>query len=151
MRLYQAAKGNEKGIASWIAAIQSDFATLRAKWCVTDKYEDANHLPEVSVAEGIDLTATVGEEITLNGTAEDPGLGDTATFRWYHYPLGRYLSSEAEDEAGNPVAIEVTTSGENRGNSNIYSSRRCKIGATPSISLWKASTVAEPIRWLIRG
>ena len=127
VRLYQAAKGNEKGIASWIAAIQSDFA-MRAKWCATNKYEDANHLPEVSVAEGIDLTATAGEELTLNGIAEDPD-GDTTTFRWYHYPLGDTYQ-EAEDEEGNPVAIEVTTSGENQETATFTVPEDAKSGDT---------------------
>ena len=127
VRLYQAAKGNEKEIASWIAAIQGDFA-MRAKWCVTDKYEAANHLPEVSVAEGIDLTATAGEEITLNGTAEDPD-GDTTTFRWYHYPLGDTYQ-DGEDEDGNPVAIEVTTFGENQETATFTVPEDAKSGDT---------------------
>lgn len=79
---------------------------------MTDKYEDANHLPEVSVEEGIDLTVKAGDEITLNGTAVDPD-GDTTTFRWYHYPYGDTYA-EAEDEDGNPAAIEITTSGDNQ-------------------------------------
>jgi len=127
VRLYQAAKGNEKGIAQWIAAIQSDFA-MRAKWCVTDKYEDANHLPEVSVEEGIDLTAKAGDEITLNGTAVDPD-GDTTTFRWYHYPYGDTYE-EAEDEDGNPVAIEVTASGENQETATFTIPEDAKSGDT---------------------
>ena len=51
-RLFQAAKGNEKGIAFWIAAIQSDFA-MHAAWCVTPNYDDANHAPTVTVTEGL--------------------------------------------------------------------------------------------------
>lgn len=80
------------------------------------------------MAEGIDLTATAGEEITLNGTAEDPD-GDTTTFRWYHYPLGDTYQ-EAEDEAGNPVAIEVTTSGENQETATFTVPEDAKSGDT---------------------
>ena len=110
VRLYQAAKGNEKGIAFWIAAIQSDFA-MRADWCVTPAYEDANHLPAVSVKEGIDLAAAPGETVSLHAEATDPD-GDAVTFLWYHYPLGDTYE-EAKDADKNPVPVEVTVSGEN--------------------------------------
>lgn len=107
VRLYQAAKGNEKGIAHWIAAIQSDFA-MRAEWCVTPAYEDANHLPAVTVEEGIDLTAAAGETLTLHASAEDPD-GDPVSFRWYHYAIGDTYEEEKDGDK-NPVAIAVTTS-----------------------------------------
>lgn len=107
VRLYQAAKGNEKGIAAWIAAIQSDFAT-RAEWCVTPVYSDTNHPPVVSVTEGLDLTAAAGDAVTLHAQASDPD-GDTVTLRWYHYPLGD-LYEEPVDADKNPVPIAVAAS-----------------------------------------
>ena len=110
VRFYQAAKGKEQGIAHWIAAIQSDFA-MRAEWCVTSSYEDANHLPAVTVQEGIDLTAAPGETLTFHASAEDPD-GDAVTFRWYHYPLGDTYEEEIDGDK-NPIAIEVTVSGDN--------------------------------------
>ncbi|MBQ8075379.1 MAG: DUF1593 domain-containing protein [Oscillospiraceae bacterium] len=108
-RLYQAAKGNERGIAAWIAAIQSDFA-MRADWCVASTYEEANHLPTVSVLEGTDLTAAPGETVTLHAAATDPD-GDHMAFLWYHYPLGDTYE-EAKDEDKNPVAVMVAVQGE---------------------------------------
>ncbi len=109
-RLYQAAKGNERGIAFWISAIQSDFA-MRADWCVASAYEDANHLPAVTVAEGIDLSAAPGEKITLHAEASDPD-GDDVSFLWYHYPLGDTYE-EAKDADKNLVPVELTVSGDN--------------------------------------
>ena len=110
VRLYQAAKGNEKGIAAWIAAIQSDFA-MRADWCVAPTYEEANHAPEVAVAEGIDLTAAAGETLTMHASATDPD-GDDVTFLWYHYPLGDTYE-EKKDGDKNPIPVEIAVSGEN--------------------------------------
>ncbi len=107
VRLYQAAKGNEKGVAFWISAIQSDFA-MRADWCVTPEYENANHAPAVTVAEGIDLTKAAGETVTLHCSVEDPD-GDEADLFWYHYPLGDTYEEE-KDENKDPVAVEVTVS-----------------------------------------
>lgn len=132
IRLYQAAKGNEKGIAAWIAAIQSDFA-MRADWCVIPNYEDANHLPQVAVTEGIDLTASAGETLTLHATAEDPD-GDTVTFRWYHYPYGDTYE-EAKDDAKNPIAIEVTLSGDNGETAQFTIPEDAKAGDTVHIIL----------------
>ena len=104
VRLYQAAKGNEKGIAAWIAAIQSDFA-MRADWCVTSDYADANHAPEVKVVEGIDLRAVAGETVTLHAEASDPD-GDAVMLNWIHYPLGDTYEEEKDGDK-NPVAIQV--------------------------------------------
>ena len=78
--------------------------------------------------EGIDLTAKAGDKITLNGTAVDPD-GDTTTFRWYHYPYGDTYE-EAEDEDGNPVAIEVTASGENQETATFTITEDAKSGDT---------------------
>ena len=106
-RLYQAAKGDKLGIAQWIAGIQSDFA-MRADWCVTENYDDANHLPTVTVEEGIDLTADAGASVTFHASAEDPD-GDALTYRWYHYPWGDTYEEE-KDEDKNPVGIPVNVS-----------------------------------------
>ena len=112
VRLYQAAKGNEKGIAAWIAAIQSDFA-MRAQWCVTPAFDDANHAPTAAVTEGADLTAAPGETLTLHAEVSDPD-GDAATLLWYHYPLGDTYE-EAKDGDKNPVPVEVTCSEDGAG------------------------------------
>ena len=131
-RLYQAAKGNEKGIAAWVAAIQSDFA-MRADWCVAENFEDANHLPTVTVEEGIDLTAAAGETVALHATAEDPD-GDEVTFNWYHYPLGDTYEEEADDDK-NPIAIEVTTSGDAGESAELTIPENAKSGDTIHVIL----------------
>ena len=132
VRLYQAAKGNDRGVSGWIAAIQSDFA-MRADWCVTPNYEDANHLPIVTVEEGIDLTATAGETITLHASAQDPD-GDPVTFRWYHYPYGDTYE-EGKDEDKNPVAMEVTASGDHGGTAMFTIPEDAKPGDTVHVIL----------------
>ena len=83
---------------------------MRADWCVASSYEDANHLPVVSVTEGTDLTAKAGDTVTLHAEAADPD-GDAVSFRWYHYPLGDTYE-EAKDAGKNPIPIEVTLTGE---------------------------------------
>lgn len=60
----------------------NDLAT-RADWCVTPKYEDANHRPSVTVAER-KLTVSPGQKVTLTCEATDPD-GDELTLNWFQY------------------------------------------------------------------
>ena len=107
VRLYQAAKGNEKGLAAWIAAIQSDFA-MRADWCVAPEYASANHAPRLTVFEGLDLVAEPGQVLELHSLAEDPD-GDEVNLLWYHYPLGDTYE-EAKNDSKDPIAIQIQVS-----------------------------------------
>lgn len=70
-------------LTRWIADWMSDFSE-RASWCVAERYEDANHAPEVSITEGLDLTVAAGETIKLHAEAADPD-GDELAFEWFRY------------------------------------------------------------------
>ncbi len=76
-------KGGAYQLTRWIGDWMNDFAS-RASWCVAERYEDANHAPEVHIAEGLDLTASPGEQVTLHAEASDPD-GDTVRLRWLRY------------------------------------------------------------------
>lgn len=54
----------------WIKAMQLDFAA-RADWAVKS-FEEANHAPEINVAEGTSIMAEAGEKVTLNPIYTDP-------------------------------------------------------------------------------
>ena len=105
--MYQASKGNEKGIAAWIAAIQSDFA-MRADWCIAPEYDSANHAPHLTISEGSDLIAEAGQTVVLHALAEDPD-GDAVNLLWYHYPLGDTYEEEKNDSK-DPIAIQIQVS-----------------------------------------
>ncbi len=49
----------------YVADIQHDFAA-RIDWTVRNRYEDAEHKPELQIIEGYDLTARAGETLTLH-------------------------------------------------------------------------------------
>ena len=70
-------------ITRWAADWLSDFAS-RASWCVTPRYEDANHAPEVSVAEELDIAAEPGERLALHAVVTDPD-GDEVSCNWFRY------------------------------------------------------------------
>ena len=70
-------------LTRWFDDIQNDFAA-RVDWCLAEKYEDANHAPSVEIQEGIDVSAALGETVTLTAVGSDPD-GDNLTYRWWRY------------------------------------------------------------------
>lgn len=90
----------------WVEEIQNDWAA-RADWGVTD-YEGANHVPEASVAEGLDLTVYPGREVTLTGSATDPD-GDDVTLSWWQYEeAGTYHGAvDLSDDGEGTLTVSV--------------------------------------------
>lgn len=70
-------------LTRWFTDIQNDFAE-RVNWTLTDDDKAVNHAPVVSVAQGIDITASAGSQVTLTAVGEDPD-GDTLSYRWWRY------------------------------------------------------------------
>lgn len=50
----------------------------------SNRISKANHTPSVSVNEGTQLTAKVGQEVKLTAKADDPD-GDKLTYKWWRY------------------------------------------------------------------
>jgi hypothetical protein len=69
-------------------AAQNDFAA-RLKWSVTSKYTDANHAPAVTIEGPLNLVASPGETIRLNGNASDPD-GNNVSIKWWQFMTGTY-------------------------------------------------------------
>ena len=88
-------------LTRWITDINNDFAA-RADWGVSENYEDANHAPEASVAEGNELTAKAGEEISLTAEATDPD-GDNLTYKWWRY----FEADTYQEYTGDNQATEI--------------------------------------------
>lgn len=85
-------------LTRWIADWMMDFAS-RASWCTAERHEDANHAPEVTVAEGLDLAAAPSETLALHAVASDPD-GDTVSLTWFRYPDADTCASDVALEAG---------------------------------------------------
>jgi len=89
-----------KPIWRWIDVIQNDFAS-RADWCVKS-FEDANHPPEVVLANELDLKSMPGDTVDLSAFGTSDPDGDDLTYRWWHY-----------QEAGSfPGIVEILNSDE---------------------------------------
>lgn len=94
----------ESALMKWVEYIQYDFAA-RADWCITPRYEDANHRPEITIQEGLDITAAPGEEVKLNAVVSDPD-GDKVTVNWWHYyEAGKDIQGTVEEY--NPLTLKT--------------------------------------------
>ncbi len=69
-------------------AAQQDFAA-RLKWSVTPKYSGANHAPVVKIEGPLNVFASPGETIKLNGVVSDPE-GDKVSSKWWQFLVGTY-------------------------------------------------------------
>ncbi|MEO8712686.1 MAG: nucleoside hydrolase-like domain-containing protein [Parafilimonas sp.] len=69
-------------------AAQNDFAA-RLKWSVIPKYSDANHAPVVTIEEPLNVLASPGQTIRLNGKVSDPD-GNNVSIKWWQFMVGTY-------------------------------------------------------------
>jgi hypothetical protein len=78
----------KEGFPNFFPAAQHDFAA-RMTWAVTPKYADANHPPIVGIDGPLNIMASAGQTIRLNGAAKDPD-GNTLTTKWWQFRVGSY-------------------------------------------------------------
>ncbi|GAA4462537.1 DUF1593 domain-containing protein [Nibrella saemangeumensis] len=67
---------------------QRDFAA-RLKWSVTPAYAGANHAPVVRMEGPLQVLASAGEKIRLNGAVSDPDK-DKVSINWWQFQVGTY-------------------------------------------------------------
>lgn len=73
-----------KSLQRWIRDANSDF-WARMNWCVSSKYEDANHAPIAQLKGKNNITVKSGETVQLDaGKSIDPD-DDNITFGWWQY------------------------------------------------------------------
>ena len=73
---------------NFFPAAQQDFAA-RLKWSVTPKYSGANHEPVVKIEGPLNIMASAGEKIRLNGAVSDPD-GNAVAIKWWQFRVGTY-------------------------------------------------------------
>ena len=73
---------------NFFPAAQQDFAA-RLKWSVTPKYADANHAPVVTIEGPLNVLASTGETIRLNGNVSDAD-GNKVAVKWWQFEVGTY-------------------------------------------------------------
>jgi len=83
--LSQVNKGAKSSFPEFFPAAENDFAA-RLKWSVTPRFADANHEPVVSIEGPLNILASPGEKIRLNGKVTDPD-GNAVSIKWWQFPV----------------------------------------------------------------
>lgn len=92
-----ASNQNAGNYPDFFPAVQHDFA-VRMKWSVTSKYADANHEPLVNIDGPLDVLASAGETIRLNGSVSDPDKNNLK-MKWWQFRTGTYPGEVAINSA----------------------------------------------------
>ena len=95
-------KGKEVTYPNFFPQAQRDFAA-RLKWSVTPKYAGANHEPVVKIEGPLNVLASAGEKIRLNGAVSDPD-GDAVSVKWWQFGVGSYPN---EVTISNPASAQT--------------------------------------------
>jgi hypothetical protein len=90
---YDFLTGKEGNVNPFIRAYQEDWAA-RAEWCIKP-FEECNHAPVINIM-NLDIMASAGEVVLLEGTVSDPD-GDGLHSIWYVYRQGSNYSGIADD------------------------------------------------------
>jgi hypothetical protein len=85
--------GKETVYPDFFPQAQRDFAA-RLKWSVTPEYKDANHEPVVKIEGPLNVLASAGEKIRLNGAVSDPD-GNAVSIKWWQFMTGTYPNKVA--------------------------------------------------------
>lgn len=83
-------RDTDKGSYSrWTEYALRDFQA-RLVWAVTPRYEDANHKPEIKIAEGLNHVVRGGQKMTFNAIVTDDNMQDVE-MQWGHR---KYVSEQ---------------------------------------------------------
>jgi hypothetical protein len=95
--------GNHETIWRWRSAFQNDFAA-RMDWTIKP-YTEANHPPAAKLGHAAELSAKLGERVSLSASGSSDPDGQTLTYSWFCYgEPGTFTCSDSR--TGNPVKIE---------------------------------------------
>ena len=91
---------------NFFPAAQHDFAA-RMKWSVTPKFAGANHEPIVKIEGPLNVLASPGETIRLNGKVSDPD-NNNLSIKWWQFKVGTYVKEVAfADETSEQCRLTI--------------------------------------------
>lgn len=128
------ADNRELAYPDFLPQAQRDFAA-RLKWSVTAKYPDANHEPAVKIEGPLNILASAGEQIRLNGAVSDPD-GNEVTIKWWQFHAGSYPNNVI---ISNPDSLQAVISIPNdaSGGQTIHIMLEGSDNGTPSLTRYQ--------------
>ncbi|WP_153797454.1 DUF1593 domain-containing protein [Foetidibacter luteolus] len=125
---------NENSGPDFFPAAQNDFA-IRMKWSVTSKYTDANHAPVITIENPLNVLASPGETIRLNGNVTDPDK-DKVSIKWWQYKAGTYPDTVSILN-GNAAQVKVTVPKDAITAQTIHMIIEAKDDGSPSLTAYQ--------------
>ena len=92
----------------YVADIQRDLAA-RVAWCGAATIKEAEHIPKLSIKEGVDIFVTPGEQLTLHAEASviDAGLHVAVTWRNYEEAGASCASDMTLEASGDSCLVTI--------------------------------------------
>ncbi|GAB3812762.1 hypothetical protein GCM10028820_06370 [Tessaracoccus terricola] len=134
---------NDWAAARWFSDFQNDFAT-RLQWSVTSEYADANHHPEITIEQGVDLDRRPGSVVTLDASVVDPD-GDKTNVSWWQYEEADTYSGKVNLSATAGLSTTFVVPADAPIGSTIHIIAKVSDDAEPALMNYKrvVVTVAE--------
>lgn len=86
----------------WIEFANRDFEA-KLKWCVSEKFTDANHKPQITIKGGLNRTVKSGEKVEIEAEFDDPDPVDLEAL-WEKW--GAILQQQGHDKSVLPAFAE---------------------------------------------
>ena len=113
---------------------QLDFAA-RLKWSVTPVYKNANHEPVARIEGPLNIMASAGQKLRLNGYVSDPD-GNSVSIKWWQFQVGSYPNKvEISDPASAQTHILIP--GDAKGGQTIHIILEATDNGTPSLTRYQ--------------
>ena len=124
----------ESAFPDFFPQAQRDFAA-RLKWSVTSTYKNANHEPIAKIEGPLNILASAGEKIRINGDVYDPD-GNAVSIKWWQFQVGSYPNKVVILNP-NPAQAEVFIPGDAVGGQTIHLILEATDNGTPSLTSYQ--------------
>ena len=124
----------ESAFPDFFPQAQRDFAA-RLKWAVTSTYKNANHEPVAKIEGPLNILASAGEKIRINGDVYDPD-GNAVSIKWWQFQVGSYPNKVVILNP-NPAQAEVFIPIDAVGGQTIHLILEATDNGTPSLTSYQ--------------
>lgn len=85
----------KKSLRIWIDEVNNDYQA-RMDWNVANRFEDANHAPQVKLKHPVNIKSKPGKQIQLSAKGTKDPDGDQINFKWWQYQAASTISGSID-------------------------------------------------------